>query len=795
MIDPPKTPIAPQLRHPVKSCPLRPLVRWLPSILVAVALLGVFVIWRASPQQASAADDLITPGAVPATVVYFPLIANKALFSTLQITDTWTSVPAGGIQDVFLLGQSVQYNAVGENYLDETIPADLRWVAEGPCGITDVVTDTLILEPGGWRTQHTTSAPTCAGVYTATLYLTSALYTDTQATTFAVHFPSAVEARNTQGFDRCLLPTVEQMQTWWDSSPYTIFNLYIGGIHFACRENDLNPQWIQAVSGQGWDFILTWVGPQAPCSNFLYKIDYDPLVALQQGRAEADDAVAAAFDLGISGDAVIYYDMEAYSGSDVACGEAVLAFLEGWTTRLHELGVSAGGYGSACGSNMAEWWANSPRLDNIWMAHWYLTTYDPEASVWGTPCISDSAWPNNQRIKQYTGSHSETWGGVSLTIDSDVLDGEITAITGTQSVLRAAPLAEVTHLRDMGVLGPLRGWVLVGDQVLRTADGGSRWEAVSPAGDGIQVLDVVFQSWDSGWLLVKEADPSLGGSLALYRTATGGQEWDVSHLPLSPEGVATGFLTFLDDGQTGWVVLKLESGSSFSRGRLFATSDGGRSWEERAAPLGAPARFIDSQRGWMAGGPDGSQLYFTEDGGYTWRAQTLPDLPAEGVFIDLPITEGSARLRLPVTLWGASPSQFRIYLSRDGGRSWVGERVIPLKGGRSPGGPLPFASVSSQWWVGVPGSPALVASSWGATSRSLPTAGQGAEIVRLEFISEQAGWVLVQAGFCTGDKLKTEGPPTPLVCSSGVSLWRTQDGGRTWDAVPLPILSEARRSQ
>lgn len=36
---------------------------------------------------------------------------------------------------------------------------------------------------------------------------------------------------------------------------------------------------------------------------------------------------------------------------------------------------------------------------------------------------------NHQRMWQYAGGHYETWGGVALNIDCDVIDGIVVAVT------------------------------------------------------------------------------------------------------------------------------------------------------------------------------------------------------------------------------------------------------------------------------------------------------------------------------------------------------------------------------
>jgi hypothetical protein len=52
--------------------------------------------------------------------------------------------------------------------------------------------------------------------------------------------------------------------------------------------------------------------------------------------------------------------------------------------------------------------------------------------------VDDTLWTNHQRIHQYRRGHEESWGGVTIDVDSDVLDGAVVSATGS-----AAPPAPV----------------------------------------------------------------------------------------------------------------------------------------------------------------------------------------------------------------------------------------------------------------------------------------------------------------------------------------------------------------
>jgi hypothetical protein len=124
----------------------------------------------------------------------------------------------------------------------------------------------------------------------------------------------------------------------------------------------------------------------------------------------------------MTGRNIYYYDMEAHSGG-TACRAAVKAFLNGWVDHLHSLFYpeKAGAYGATCGSYVSDW-AVYPWPDVLWAANW---NYDPD--VWGLLCLSNSNWwLAGERLHQYTGTHNETWNGVTLSIDNDCDNGLIT---------------------------------------------------------------------------------------------------------------------------------------------------------------------------------------------------------------------------------------------------------------------------------------------------------------------------------------------------------------------------------
>ncbi|NWG07050.1 MAG: DUF1906 domain-containing protein [Chloroflexi bacterium] len=284
-----------------------------------------------------------------------------------------------------------------------------------------------------------------------------------------------------QGFDKCEIPTLGQLQTWAASSPYKAVNLYIGGSARACDNLALTSNYLNLLSEQGWKFIPTWVGPQAPCTNYFSKMSWDRPTARSQGIAEANLAVDTLAALGLTfpdtTGSVVYYDIEYYGSSDTECRGAVKAFMNGWVSQLHARGNLAGVYASpACDTGLSDFQSIAYVPDVVWIAAWYYNvgspnnTYDPTASVWDWlgNCMPNTVWADHQRLRQYAGPHNETWGGLTMNIDSNVLDGVVamsflpnpppyltpTSIpTRPRPVMRSDALTPASVTTQLGVTG------------------------------------------------------------------------------------------------------------------------------------------------------------------------------------------------------------------------------------------------------------------------------------------------------------------------------------------------------
>ena len=250
------------------------------------------------------------------------------------------------------------------------------------------------------------------------------------------------------------------------------------------------------------------------------------------------------------------------------------------------------------------------------------------------------------------------------------------------------------------------GWALVaGPQsgparsfVYMTTDGAKHWNVqliTYSANPGIAAI----QFFDS-----KHGVVSMGSPGQLYRTSDAGTHWD--SVPLPPYQVDE--ITF-SDPLHGWLLAS--EGDLRSVRHFFATTDGGGTWTELAWPRWAGSadrgsigglQFRRPGEGWLGAAASEPTVYATVDGGASWQPRVLPRIPQANP--DLPSGPDSAfytyiRLLPGVGVFaiigyseGGANKSFA-YTSFDGGTSW--RSVAPPPGGTA--WDFVFQD-SSQWW-------------------------------------------------------------------------------------------------
>lgn len=237
------------------------------------------------------------------------------------------------------------------------------------------------------------------------------------------------------GFDQCVAPNQKAMDAWMQNSPFSAVGIYISGASRGCRSQpNLTPTWVSTQLRKGWRLLPITLGPQASCHPSFPRYGNDPTIdprrgthgnyslARAQARAEAETAVQVAAGLGIVKGSTLWYDLEGFDHTRTDCRESALAFLSAWTVKIRQLGYVSGVYSSA-GSGLKA--LDDARVlrptkyvmpDQIWIARW-----DGVANT-STSYLREDGWRPGGRMKQYRGDHRETWGGITIDIDSNWLD-------------------------------------------------------------------------------------------------------------------------------------------------------------------------------------------------------------------------------------------------------------------------------------------------------------------------------------------------------------------------------------
>ncbi len=222
-------------------------------------------------------------------------------------------------------------------------------------------------------------------------------------------------------FDACEAPSQRAMDAWLTGSPYWAVGVYISGENRACPgQENLDAAWVATQAARGWRLLPLDVGPQAPCSHGRWsRIDAAPAgryaAARRQGTAEADGAAGAAAALALAPGSTLWLDVEAFDISQTACRAATLAYVSGWSARLHRHGFVSGLYSSAAsGVRMLQQAGRGAVLPRqVWVGEW-----NGRADAGAPPPVAAVTG----RVHQYAGTHRETHGGVTLEVDSSFME-------------------------------------------------------------------------------------------------------------------------------------------------------------------------------------------------------------------------------------------------------------------------------------------------------------------------------------------------------------------------------------
>jgi photosystem II stability/assembly factor-like uncharacterized protein len=391
--------------------------------------------------------------------------------------------------------------------------------------------------------------------------------------------------------------------------------------------------------------------------------------------------------------------------------------------------------------------------------------------------------------------------GHGVTAGSRNLPAQTVALVAGRRALAASGGPPVG---SMGLVGPASIWVLDGDGLFVSGDGGSSWKQVAPPGAGDPLANyesIEFLSAQQGWLAVSGMN-----SIKVYRTTDGGSAWQSAALPASlfPDGWESADLSFLSPAD-GWLTVQLHTRSGEPvQSLLLSSTDGGASWSlvNAKAPV-TSIKFSSPAMGWGLGA-DGATLYRTTNGGRSWAPVTLPRPAGFGAAssgwnsLTLPEFAGADAVVLAVPRAGNAVTE----RSTDGGQSWQAEPtpfagepaampvLRPAPGPACAGcvraGDEPFAVLTAAQWRYWAGgrlySTADYGLHWSSAQPNLSFAGLGTTLGRvgadnqgpsdpLQFSSQLTGWALASTNTASG-------PESVLLV--------TGDGGATFAAISPP---------
>jgi photosystem II stability/assembly factor-like uncharacterized protein len=188
-----------------------------------------------------------------------------------------------------------------------------------------------------------------------------------------------------------------------------------------------------------------------------------------------------------------------------------------------------------------------------------------------------------------------------------------------------------------------------------------------------------------------------------------------------------------------WVIVH---DNAASRSVLLHTSDGGARWRPKFSIDGfGTLQLIDGHRallvGWRAGyqSREGmSQVFSTDDAGAHWRAMSLPEVAAgfAGFPFYIDVDHGWVLATHATVAGDQSPQDVALWRTVDGGRHW--EALLSIDGAHPTGHGISNAD----------------------------------QILSISFQDRDTGWMATQGA------------------AASAVLYMTHDGGREWQAVPLP---------
>jgi photosystem II stability/assembly factor-like uncharacterized protein len=157
--------------------------------------------------------------------------------------------------------------------------------------------------------------------------------------------------------------------------------------------------------------------------------------------------------------------------------------------------------------------------------------------------------------------------------------------------------------------------------IIKSADGGNNWHATNLSPQCAMILDIYFQSQDTGYVFAGTNTNVASSSARILRTTDGGQTWTIVYT--SNRSYELIWKASFPSHQIGYATIQSYNSNTTQR-FITKTTDGGLTWNElplvnsgiREFGIG----FINDTVGWVGGETTG---YQTLNGGQTWTTKNI----------------------------------------------------------------------------------------------------------------------------------------------------------------------------
>ena len=209
----------------------------------------------------------------------------------------------------------------------------------------------------------------------------------------------------------------------WSASPYRAVGIYLGGANRHAADGNLSASWVatDAVARLEPAAALRRAAGAVrrpdPAAEALDRARRRPRArTCRRRRRSGASRARSVFPRAARSTST----WRATVGNDARARRPSSRSSTAGTTELRAHRVRAGRLRQRRVDDPRRLGARPVDAGHRWIANW-----NGVEGVFGDPYVSDAIWPNHQRVHQYKGGHNETYGGVTINIDSNFVDGAV----------------------------------------------------------------------------------------------------------------------------------------------------------------------------------------------------------------------------------------------------------------------------------------------------------------------------------------------------------------------------------